>query len=872
MPLAPDTRLGPYQVLSPLGSGGMGEVYRARDERLGREVAVKVLPADSLADPDRLRRFEQEAKAAGALNHPNLVAVFDTGQHDGNPYVVFELLDGATLRQRMGPGPLPVRKAVEYAVQIAEGLAAAHEKGIVHRDLKPENLFVTKDGRVKILDFGLAKLRPTLDPDAPRGEGGSVSTATGVGVVLGTVGYMSPEQVRGDPADQRSDIFAFGSVLYEMLSGRRPFSGETAPEVMTAILKADPPELANPDVPAGLERVLRRCIEKRPEERFQSARDVGFALEALSGSSSPALAASARRVNKRRWNALLAGAGVVVTGALGVGYYWVLHERTAPPPSYTQLTFRRGLIVSARFAPDGQTIVYGAGWEGNPTRLFAARLGSPESSPLGLPDGTIMSISRSGELAILTGRIQSLGMPPQTLARVPFAGGAPRDVAVNAFGADWAPDGRSLAVVRLEMGGATSGEATTTNQWASRRFRLEFPIGTVLYENAAAGIWWPRVSPTGDQVAFIEERPDGSSLELVDRKGRKTTLWRGQRPWGLAWSRKGDEVWFTEGGALWAVSLKGKRRLLARFPNAVELHDISRDGRVLLILSQLQASLMVHVPGASEERDLTWFDSSHGVALSPDGGTLLFIDRGGVGSREDPGNSASYVRRTDGSPAVRLGEGGAQALSPDGKWVLSLVQGSPQRLVLLPTGPGEPRPISLGEINCYRADLLPDGKTVLIWGSAPGQGTRVFVQDLDGGHRRALTPEGFHLFGYGRTFSPDGRLVAIAGPGQKLMLIPIEGGEPRPVPGVERWEAPVAWSADQRSLYVFGFGVGVELPGKIHRIDLASGRRDLWKEIKPRDPTAFGGFTNVVFTPDQKGYAYSLAHYISTLYLVDGLE
>jgi Tol biopolymer transport system component len=851
----------------------MGEVYRARDQRLGREVAVKVLPADSSSDPDRLRRFEQEAKAAGALNHPNLLAVFDTGQHEDNPYVVFELLDGATLRQLLGSVPLPVRKAVEYAVQIAQGLAAAHEKGIVHRDLKPENLFVTKDGRVKILDFGLAKLRPALDLGPPGADGVTASAATGAGVLMGTVGYMSPEQVKQEPVDHRSDIFSFGSVLYEMLSGRRPFARETAAETMHAILKEDPSELSgtNATIPPGLERVVRRCIEKRPEERFQSARDIGFALEAVSGASSVDIAAGARGVEKRRRNVLWAGAGVVVAGALGLGYYWVLQHGTAPPPpSFQRLTFRRGLVLSARFAPDGQTIVYGAGWEGNPSRLFAARLGSPESSPLGLPDGTIMSISPSGELAILTGRVHSLGMPPHPLARVPFAGGAPRDVAVNAFGADWAPDGRSLAVARLEMGGATSGEATTTSQWASRRFRLEFPIGTVLYENASSGIWWPRVSPKGDQVAFIEERPDGLSLELVDLKGRKTILWQGQRPWGLAWSRKGDEIWFTEGGGLWAVSLKGKRRLLARFPSMVELHDISRDGRVLLILSQLQASLVVRVPGAAEERDLTWFDSSYGVALSPDGGTLLFTDRGGVGSIEDPGTAGSYVRRTDGSPAVRLGEGGAQALSPDGRWVLSLVQGSPPRLVLLPTGPGEPRPIPLGEINCTRADLLPDGKTVLIWGTAPGQGWRVFVQDLDGAHRRALTPDGFHLFGYGRTFSPDGKLVAIAGPGQKLMLIPIEGGEPRPVPGVEPREAPVSWSVDQRSLYVFGFGF--EMSGKIHRIDLASGRRELWKEIKPRDPTAIGPFSNIVFTPDQKGYAYSLVRSISTLYLVDGLE
>jgi len=862
------TRLGPYEILGVLGAGGMGEVYRARDERLGREVAVKVLTAESQADPDRLRRFEQEAKAAGALNHPNLLTVFDTGQRDGNPYVVFELLEGTTLRQVVGRAALPPRKAVEYAIQIAHGLAAAHEQGIVHRDLKPENLFVTRDGRVKILDFGLAKLRPALDPHAPQDEeGATVSAATGAGVVLGTAGYMSPEQVRGNPADHRSDIFAFGSVLYEMLSGRRPFAGDSSAELMTAILKEDPPELAKPDVPAGLERVVRRCLEKRPEERFQSAQDIGFALEAVSGASSAPHAATTRRVEKRRWSALLAGAAAVVGGTLAIGYYWAVQHRIAPPPSFKQLTFRRGVVHTARFAPDGHTVVYGAAWEGNPSQVFSARLEGPESSPLGLPDGNVASISPSGELAMLTGRMYLTGMPPRTLVRI-LPGGAPREVAENVLDADWAPDGRSLAVVRIEYGGARAAEATA-DQWVRRRQRLEFPIGKVLYESASSGIWTPRVSPNGNLVAFVEERPDRSSVEMVDLAGRKTTLSNSQEPRGLAWSPKGDEVWFAEWGALWAVSLTGQRRLVARFPGAVTLNDISHDGRALLTLAQWHASLMVLASGEAEERDLSWFDASQPAALSRDGGTLLFTDRGGAGSPQDLGNAAAYLRRTDGSPAVRLGEGRAQALSPDGKWALALVHGLPPKLVLLPTGPGEPRPIPLGEINCWRADFLPNGNEVLVWGSAPGQGTRVFLQDLDGRDRRAL-PDGFHLFWYGSTASPDGKLVAIAGPGQKLMLIPMEGGEPRPVPGVERFEAPVGWSEDQRFLYVFGSPI--ELPGRIHRIDLASGRRVLWKEIMPRDPAAFGGFGNVTLTPDRKAYAYNLNRIFCTLYLVEGLK
>ncbi|MBI1790601.1 MAG: serine/threonine protein kinase [Acidobacteria bacterium] len=285
MSLPPGAWLGPYQVLAPLGAGGMGEVYRAKDTRLGRDVAIKVLPTAFANDPDRLRRFEQEARAAGALNHPNILVIHDIGAHDDVPYVVSELLEGETLRARLNTGTLPQRKAVEYAQAIAHGLAAAHAKGIVHRDLKPENLFITKDSRVKILDFGLAKLtHPDLAgecADAP-----TVSVHTALGVVLGTLGYMSPEQVRGRPTDHRCDIFSFGAILYEMLSGQRAFGGQ-AVEVMSAILRDDPVEVSkiHPGVSPALERVVRRCLEKDPEERFQSARDLGFALEALSGSS-----------------------------------------------------------------------------------------------------------------------------------------------------------------------------------------------------------------------------------------------------------------------------------------------------------------------------------------------------------------------------------------------------------------------------------------------------------------------------------------------------------------------------------------------------------------------------------------------------------
>src|SRR6266536_40980 len=465
------SRLGPYEIVSPLGAGGMGEVYRAKDPRLGRDVAIKVLPASFSKDPDRLRRFEHEARAAGVLNHPNITAVYDIGSHDGAPYVVSELLEGETLRARLAAGPLSARKALDYAIQIARGLAAAHEKGIVHRDLKPENLFATKDGRVKILDFGLAKLK---QPDAGSDQETNLPTGTAgtePGVVLGTMGYMSPEQVRGKPADFRSDIFAFGAILYEMLSGHRAFHGDTAADTMSAILTKEPPDLSatNRDVHPGLDRIVRHCLEKNPGERFHSAHDLAFDLEALSGVSTPAAAVAPSRARLRR-RSLFAPitALAAAVSALALGY--VLGARTGrvPPSSFHQLTFRRGEISSARFAPDGRTILYSAAWEGGPTEIFSSRVEAPESRPYGLAGAEVLSVSRTGELAIsLRRRVATAFIRTGTLARVSATGGvAPREILEDVQWADWGPDGENLAVVR-DVGALN---------------RLEYPIGKLLYQ------------------------------------------------------------------------------------------------------------------------------------------------------------------------------------------------------------------------------------------------------------------------------------------------------------------------------------------------------------------------------------------------------
>jgi serine/threonine protein kinase len=312
MSLTAGQKLGQYEIVAPLGAGGMGEVYRARDPQLGREVAIKLLPSNFSRDADRLRRFEQEARAAAALNHPNILSVYQMSSHDGTPYLVSELLDGSTLRDQLLRGQVPIRKAMDYAIQTARGLAAAHDKGIVHRDLKPENLFVTKDGRIKILDFGLAKL--AQQPFASDAGIATLAEATEPGVVLGTVGYMSPEQVRGDAADNRTDLFSLGAILYELLTGKRAFHKPTSAETMSAILKEDPPSTSQiaPSTPPAVQRVVQRCLEKAPEQRFQSASDLAFALEALSDSTGAVTGAHAQITSRNRWSWIVAAVGVIV--------------------------------------------------------------------------------------------------------------------------------------------------------------------------------------------------------------------------------------------------------------------------------------------------------------------------------------------------------------------------------------------------------------------------------------------------------------------------------------------------------------------------------------------------------------------------------
>jgi Tol biopolymer transport system component len=832
----------------------MGEVYRARDERLKREVAVKVLPASFSSDPDRMRRFEQEAQAAGGLNHPNILAIHDVGTVDGSPYLVSELLEGETLRERLVAGPLPARKAIDFAAQIARGLAAAHEKGIVHRDLKPENLFVTRDGRVKILDFGLAKSVAT------RADGAATNLPTQAagtepGVVLGTMGYMSPEQVRGRPADVRSDIFAFGAILYEMLSGKRAFSGASAADTMSAILSKDPPELSetNRNIPPGLERIVRHCLEKNPEERFHSAHDLAFDLESLSsetsGAGRPAAAAGVapRRKVAILWVGAALAAGLVLGGLAAAT---LLRKPAAEPPIFQRLSFRRGYVWTARFAPDGKTVVYGAAWDGQPVEIFTTSPQSPESRPLGIGSADVLSISKNGELAVSLNRRFTTGWENTgTLARLPLSGGAPKEILENVSEADWAPDGKTLAVVH-EVGG---------------KHRLEFPIGKVLYETPG-WIRLARVSPKGDRIAFMDLPVRGDNtgtLAVVDLFGKKTRVFeRGGT--GLAWSPSGDEIWMNTGNALRAIKLSGEQRVIARVPGGFPIQDVTPDGTVLATLSSIRREIEGIGAGETKPRSLSWLDWSFPTGFSADGRMVLFEEQ----NRGDDTGYWVYARKADGSPAVRLGEGNTIGLSPDSRWALAVVGPSAGRQIgLLPVGAGQSRQLPKDAIQYHPwGAWLPDGKRFVVAGVEAGHGTRLYIRDVDGGAARLVTPAEIRISFTGINVSPDGGSVTALLPDGTASVFSIADGTARPLTGLAPGESPIGWSEDGKAIFV---SHPQGLPAKVFRLDIATGQRSPWKELSPSDPSGVFGVDPIRVTPDGKSFVYSYRRVITDLFLME---
>jgi serine/threonine protein kinase len=852
------TRLAHYEITGRLGAGGMGEVYRARDTKLDREVAIKVLPERLSQDRERLNRFEREAKAVAALSHPNILSIHDFGEVGGVTFAVTELLEGSTLREILDAGGVPQRKAIEYASQIARGLAAAHDRGVVHRDLKPNNIMVTRDGRVKILDFGLAKLTHAAMSEAPT-VAPSSEPETGAGVILGTVGYMSPEQVRGQPADHRSDIFSFGAMLYELVTGERAFARDTAAETMTAILKDDPPKLADSGtlfMPAGLERVTRHCLEKNPGERFQSAHDLAFALDAISQTSGVSGAFDLSALPARRPISIpMAGLAAMATLLLGLlAGLAIFRSQPVEPMRFQRLTFRRGWVNSARFSTDEQTVIYGAAWEGAPIQLFTTQVGTPGSRALEFGSADLLSISPTGEMAVSLNRHFTFGFETiGTLARVPLQGGAPREILEEVHDADWGPDGESLAVERLVDG----------------RHRLEYPIGNVIYETDG---WmsYIRVSPDGNLVAFNDHPVRGDNngpLAVIDRSGNKRVFPGEGAALGLDWSPDGKEIWGARGDTLFAQPLDGERHNLFTTVGSLVLLDVASDGRMLITSQATRREMVGKPPGSTEEINLSWFDWSAPRDLSTDGGTVLFEEQNLV---TDAGY-ALYLRGMEGSPPLRLGDGMGLALSPDNRSVLALSDpfGKPG-LMLHPTGAGQSRELDLGDLQPLPwASWLPDGSGALIAGNQAGEGARLFLHDLQSGTPKPITPAGTRIATDGHAVSPDGAWVAAISPDGELYRYPTDGGEGVPIPGAERADLPIQWDRDGQHVYVYQRG---SLPTQVLKVNVSVSQRQVWRELQPADPGGVFTVSLIYMTRDGESYVYSYRRMLSDLYLASGFQ
>ncbi len=863
MALQPGSRIGSYEVLSLLGAGGMGEVYRAHDSHLGRDVALKTLPEAFVSDPERVARFEREARILATLNHPNIATLFGFEKQRGVLALVMELVEGETLQEHLlratvpGRG-LPLADVIGIARQIVHALDTAHEKGIVHRDLKPANIKLTPDGVVKVLDFGLAK---AIVADSGGHQIGTHTLSPGEtkpNSVMGTAAYMSPEQARALPLDRRTDIWAFGCVVYEMLAGHPAFARHTSSDTIAAVLTSEIDWSALPaNLPPAKRQMLGRCLERTTKARL---RDIADALPYLyeapapSGSGAHATAGPAPRAGVSR-RALLTSSAAV--GLLGAGLGATFADPRRDPvalPSYLRLTFRLGLIRTARFGPDFQTVLYGALWDGDVCRIYTVRPDSPESSAVGLPSATPLAVSSTGELALALGTHRRGIMTYGTLARVPMAGGAPRELQERVKYADWTADGRELAIVR----------------GLGDRDVLEFPAGNVIAEPAApGGFSFARISPRGDAVAAFELDSAAwlsGKIVIIDRSGaRRTASGPNFNGFGLAWH--GDEVWYTAAdeapllrNTVYSMDASGSVRIVARVPGNTSLHDIAPDGRVLIARTDDRGGMTVRPPSAATERDLSWLDAATLADLSPDGSRALFHE-GGVGG----GSKGSvYLRGTDGSPAVRLGDGTALALSPDGRWAIA--QTAAPHLDLIPTGAGASRRLERPGLTLVGARWLPDSRRVVVRARGGKGAARLFVIDVDGTTVTPVTPEGLSVGVVGWTTSPDGSMVAVSTPNGPE-LFPIAGGSPRRVPGATGRSQVVGW-------IVSGLLISDDPldGGQVGRVDPATGRRDIWADLQPQDPAGIMSLdlSMLVTTPDGRGYGYTWHRATSDLFLVRG--
>ncbi len=768
MSLTAGTRLGPYEIVARIGSGGMSEVYRAFDARIGRDVAIKVLPPTFAKFADRMHRFEQEARAAGALNHPNLLTIFDVGRSEGRPYIVTELLEGETLRSHIRENgaavKLPIRKAVDYGIQIANGLAAAHERGIVHRDLKPENLWVTKDGRVKILDFGVAKLRSA--DDFALSEDDTMEQDTSPGTVIGTVGYMSPEQVRGQGVDGRSDIFSLGTLLYEMVAGEHPFRSDSPADTMSAILREDPPELslANPNVTPGLERVIRHCLEKSPEQRFQSARDLAFHLDMLTNTSGTTPVAVAPKPISRP---LLIGIGVVALLLAGfLAGSWIRKRASAPAePVFTQLTYEDGMEIAPSLAPDGEAFVFTRDGDIHLQRVggrnainLTSRCTAADSQPAFSPDGSMIAYHSACE----GGGIFVMGA----------TGESSRRITAGCFNPAWSPDGTRLVCATEPVSHTPTSRGTTSSLWI-----VDVKTGArrmLLVKDAVQPSW----SPNGRRIAYWGMATESAQRDLWTIDASASDPAKTIVPvtndaavdWNPVWSPDGQHLYFgsDRNGTmnLWRVRIDEKSGRTRGEPEPVTTpakfsahYSLSRDGRRMVFAAIDQ----------SEEMRAIRFDPVAGVAIG-EGRAIL-----------------------DGSFLVFSSQ-----VSPDGRFVAVTNRGGQEDLFVIEIATGEIRQLTNDAARDRGAVWSPDGAQIFFYSQRDAGRYEIWSIHADGSNLTRITRTSGRSVWY-PALSADGKRVSfyndvnsftldLAQPGAKIGPLPPAGEGLHP--------AMMSWSGD----------------------------------------------------------------------------
>jgi serine/threonine protein kinase len=890
----PGETLAYYKIEAALGSGGMGEVYLAEDIRLNRKVALKLLPPHFTVNPDRVRRFEREARAASALNHPNIVTIYEIGKSDTTHFIATEFVDGKTLRQLINEKPFTLNETLNVSMQVADALSGAHAAGIVHRDIKPENIMIRRDGYVKILDFGLAKLteQQTSESDLET----PTLLQSNPGLVMGTVHYMSPEQARARNVGVRTDIWSLGIVMYELLAGRVPFTGETSSHVMVSLMEDKLPPLKNhANVPDELDRFVTKALRKNQKERYHTAVELARDLKSfkqrlqqdtrlkewlktvpsrkegvplplhkplttVSGGSEQEREPLRKKVSLG-WTipvtALVLIAMVVVLSLNRRSTLWSGTSSQTPhllttPDRFIQVTKRDGFISAARFAPDGKQIVYSAGFDGKPVELFLTDVEGSESRSYGIQSAALKSVSRSGKIAVLFDfELNWSDGYNGTLAILPPDGGKPEIIGDGIDDAAFAPDGNTLAIIRRGMG----------------EQQLEYPSGQVLHKSEG---WmsYPRFSPKGDKIAFFEHPlgDAGGSIIVFDlASGKKINIssdWKFLK--GLAWDPNNNEIWFgggktTKKQSINAVSLSGELRLnLHEMPGMhARIEDISADGKALIAQGSSNHTTMMIVEGNSATKAIySQFSFSTSADLSADGKTLLYYEGGFESSDPADGNTV-YLRKLDSSENIKLGPGKALALSPDGKSALALQTKPQPQLVILSTSGTEPKTLpNRGMKEYHYASFFPDGRQILFTGIEALEGAmiRSFVQDISTGQVQPLTEEGTTAL----RVSPDGKRVITLQPDHTFYIQGLGGGEPKEIPGLERDDEPIQWSDDGRAVFVKAAG---DFVTKIYRVDLATGQRREWRDIDPPNKVGHVGLEvnpgGILITPDGKVCIYT---------------